>query len=113
METPQDATLLRVFIGEQDRHGHRPLYEDIVLKAREHGLAGTTVLRGALGYGCSSTLHTAKILRLSDDLPMVVEIVDTEERIQSFLPLLEDMMSSGLVTLERVRALQYGLSPGK
>ena len=108
MQLPHEATLLRLFVGERDRHGHLPLYEAIVLAARKHGLAGTTVLRGLIGYGCSSVLHTAKILELSDDLPMVVEIVDTEEKIQSFLPVLDSMMSSGLVTLEKVRVLQYG-----
>lgn len=109
MDVPQNATLLRLFVGEKDRHGHQPLYEAIVMKARERGLAGATVLRGMQGYGCSSTLHTAKILRLSDDLPMVVEIVDSEQRIEEFLPVLDEMMSSGLVTLEKVRVLQYGL----
>lgn len=109
MKPQQEATLLRLFVGERDRHGHEPLYEAIVLKAREHGLAGATVLRGSLGYGASSVLHAAKLLEISDDLPIVVEIVDREERIQSFLPVLDEMMSSGLVTLEKVRVLQYGL----
>ena len=109
MQLPEQATLLRLFVGERDRHGHKPLYEAIILKAREHGLAGATVLRGLVGYGASSVLHTAKLVELSDDLPMVVEIVDTEERIQSFLPVLDGMLSSGLVTLEKVRVLQYGL----
>ncbi len=84
----------------------------IVTTAREHGLAGATVLRGLIGYGCSTVLHTAKLLDLSDDLPMVVEIVDSEEKIQSFLPVLDKMMSSGLITLEKVRVLQYGSPPG-
>ena len=109
MQPEQQATLLRVFVGERDRHGHQPLYEAIVNKAREQGLAGATVLRGLSGFGASSVLHTAKLVELSDDLPMVVEIVDTEEHIQQFLPVLDDMMSSGLVTLEKVRVLQYGL----
>ncbi len=109
METPRTATLLRLFVGERERYGHQPLYEAIVLKAREQGLAGATVLRGIVGYGHSSKLHTAKILRLSEDLPFVVEIVDSEEHIQNFLPVLDGMMSSGLVTLEQVRVLQYGL----
>jgi PII-like signaling protein len=109
MKLPKESTLLRLFIGERDKYGHQPLYEAIVMKAREQGLAGATVLRGMLGYGCSSVLHTAKILELSEDLPMVVEVVDTEERIQQFLPLLDGMMSSGLVTLEKVRVLRYGL----
>ncbi len=111
MDTPQSATLLRLFIGERERNGHQPLYEAIVMKAREHGLAGATVLRGIVGYGHSSKLHTAKILRLSADLPLVIEIVDSEEHIQEFLPVLDAMMSSGLVTLEKVRVVQYGL-PG-
>ncbi len=109
MQAEQEATLLRLFVGERDRHGHRPLYEAIVVKAREHGLAGATVLRGALGYGASSVMHTAKLLEISDDLPIVVEIVDTEEHVQAFLPVLDEMMSSGLVTLEKVRVLQYGM----
>ncbi len=109
MQPQQEATLLRVFLGERDRHGHVPLHEAIVAKAREQHLAGATVLRGALGYGASSVLHTAKILELSDDLPIVVEIVDTAERITQFLPVLDGMMSSGLVTLEKVKVIQYGL----
>ena len=109
MQPEQQATLLRLFIGERDRHGHQPLYEAIVTKAREQGLAGATVLRGLLGYGASSVLHTAKLVEISDDLPMVVEIVDAEEKIEKFLPLLDDLMASGLVTLEKVRVLQYGM----
>ena len=109
MQLPQDAMLLRVFIGENDRHGARPLYEAIVLKARERGLAGATVIRGPMGYGASSRLHTAKILRLSEDLPLVIEIVDSEDKIQAFLPALEKMMTaSGLVTLEKVQVIRYG-----
>jgi uncharacterized protein len=108
MQPQQQATLLRLFVGERDRCGHEPLYEAIVVKAREHGLAGATVLRGSLGYGASTVLHTAKLLELSEDLPIVVEIVDNDERIESFLPVLDAMMSSGLVTLEKVRVLQYG-----
>ena len=108
MQIPTQATLLRIFIGEDDRHGHQPLYQAIVLKAREMHLAGATVLRGPLGYGHSSRLHTAKILRLSEDLPVVVEIVDSEERISGLLPVLDGMMTSGLITLERVAVLQYG-----
>ena len=108
MQIPHDAVLLRVFIGESDRWQHQPLYEAIVLKAREMHLAGATLLRGPMGYGHSSRLHTAKILRLSEDLPIVIEIVDSEEKIQGFLPALEELMGSGLVTLERVQVLQYG-----
>jgi uncharacterized protein len=108
MEVPHDSVLLRIFIGESDRAGHQPLYEAIVLKAREFHLAGATVLRGPMGFGQSSRLHTAKILRLSEDLPMVIEIVDSEEKINAFLPVLDQMMNSGLVTLEPVKVLQYG-----
>jgi PII-like signaling protein len=110
MQLPRDAVLLRVFIGEDDQHKHLPLYEAIVLKAREHQVAGATVLRGPMGFGHSSRLHTAKVLRLSEDLPMVVEIIDSEEKINAFLPLLETLMGagSGLVTMEKVQVLQYG-----
>jgi PII-like signaling protein len=107
MHLPHEAMLLRMFIGETDRWNHQPLYEAIVLKARELHLAGATVLRGAMGFGKSSRLHTAKILRLSMDLPLVIEIVDTEEKIQGFLPVLDDMMKGGLVTLEKVRVIDY------
>lgn len=109
MQVPRDATLLRIFIGEDDKAADgRPLYEAIVLKARELHLAGATVLRGPMGFGHSSRLHTTKILRLSQDLPLVIEIVDSPERIQAFLPVLDGMMGSGLVTLEKVQVLQYG-----
>jgi PII-like signaling protein len=100
--------LLRIFIGEDDRYERQPLYEAIVLKAREMHLGGATVLRGPMGYGHSSRLHTAKILRLSEDLPVVIEIVDSEANVRGFLPTLEAMMTSGLVTLEKVQVLQYG-----
>ncbi len=103
--------LLRIFIGETDRWQHQPLYEAIVLKARERHLAGATVLRGAMGFGKSSRLHTAKILRLSMDLPLVVEIVDTEEKINAFLPTLDEMMKGGLVTLEKIRVVDYRAGP--
>lgn len=105
---PENAMLLRIFVTEQDRHDHHSLYEALVLKAREAGLAGATVLRGPLGYGQSSRLRTAKILRLSDNLPMVVEIVDTQAKIDAFMPIIDSMMTSGLVTLEKVRVLRYG-----
>jgi len=107
MQMPEDGYLLRIFIGESDRHGHHPLYEAIVLKAREQGLAGATVTRGVMGYGKHSILHTAKILRLSEDLPMVVEIADSLERIEGFLPSLSEMVKDGLVTLENVRVIHY------
>ncbi len=108
MQLPRQAVLLRIFLGEDDRHEHKPLYEAIVLKAREMHLAGATVLRGPMSYGHSSRLHTAKILRLSEDLPVVIEIVESEEKINEFLPVLDGMMGSGLVTLEKVQVLQYG-----
>jgi PII-like signaling protein len=108
MQLPRDAMLLRIFLGQDERHGHKPLYEAIVMKAHEHHLAGATVLRGPLGFGHSSRIHTTKVLRLSQDLPMVVEIVDTDEKIAAFLPVLDTMMSSGLVTLEKVQVLRYG-----
>ena len=107
MQIPREATLLRIYIGESDRWQHQPLYEAIVLKAREMHLAGATVLRGPMGFGKSSRLHTAKILRLSLDLPLVIEIVDSEEKIQALLPALEEMMSGGMVTLERVQVIEY------
>jgi len=108
MQIPHDAVLLRIFIGENDRFEHAPLYEAIVLKAREMHLGGATVLRGPMGFGHSSRLHTTKILRLSEDLPFVIEIVDSEEKINQFLPVLDAMMGSGLVTIEKVKVLQYG-----
>jgi PII-like signaling protein len=111
MQIPHEAVLLRIFIGESDRWKHQPLYEAIVLKARESHLAGATVLRGPMGFGKSSRLHTAKILRLSDDLPLVIEIVDSEEKVQGFLPVLDEMIGGGLVTLEKVHVLQYRGSP--
>ncbi len=109
MTLPRDAMLLRIFIGENDRSREgRPLYEAIVLKARDVHLAGATVLRGPMGFGHNSRLHTTKILWLSEDLPLIVEIVDTEAKIKAFLPMLDSMMTSGLVTLEKVQVLQYG-----
>jgi len=108
MQVPRDAVLLRIFIGEDDRYGHQPLYEAIVLKAREMHVAGATVLRGAMGFGKSSRIHTAKILRLSEDLPLVIEVVDSEDKISAFVSVLDGMMGSGLVTLEKVKVLRYG-----
>ena len=122
MQIPHEATLLRIFIGESDRWEHKPLYEAVVLKARELHLAGATVLRGPMGFGKSSRLHTAKILRLSMDLPMVIEIVDSEEKINAFLPVLDPMIGGGLVTIEKVQVIEYrgqgsergsGSGPGK
>ena len=111
MQIPNDAVLLRIFLGESDRWEHIPLYEAIVMAARAAHLAGATVLRGPMGFGKSSRLHTAKILRLSVDLPLVIEVVDTEEKIQAFLPVLDEMMKGGLVTLERVRVIDYRANP--
>jgi PII-like signaling protein len=110
MQVPRDAVLLRIFFGEDDKSGNLPLHEAIVLKAREMQLAGATVLRGHMGFGHSSHIHTTKILRLSQDLPVVVEIVDSQAKIDAFLPVLDAMMSSGLVTIEKVQVLQYGES---
>jgi len=115
MELPEESLLLRIFIGESDRWHHQPLYEAIVLKARELHIAGATVLRGSMGYGKASRLHTTKILRLSDDLPLIIEIVDSEAKINAFLPVLDSMIGGGLVTLERARVLHYragGAPPG-
>ena len=108
MDVPKEATLLRIFIGEDDKAEGRPLYEAIVLKAREAHLAGATVLRGPMGFGRSSHLHTTKILRLSEDLPLVIEIVDSKDKIDAFLPTLDSMMTGGLVTLEKAQVLRYG-----
>jgi len=107
MKIPQDGYLLRVFLGENDRWHNQPLYEAIVLKARELHLAGATVLRGPMGFGARSRLHTAKILRLSEDLPIVVEIVDSKEKIDTLLPHIDAMLRDGLVTLERVQVIKY------
>lgn len=108
MKIPENAVSLRIFLGENDQFEHKPLFEAIVLKAREMHLAGATVLRGPMGFGHSSRLHTEKILRLSEDLPILVEIVDGEDKVNDFLAVLETMMGSGLVTVESVRVLRYG-----
>ena len=107
MQAFRDAVLLRIYIGESDRFEGKPLYEALVLKARDLHMAGATVLRGPMGFGRSSHLHTAKILRLSEDLPLVIEIVDTEEKVESFLDGIDGMIGSGLVTLEKVRVRQH------
>jgi PII-like signaling protein len=107
MHIPEQGQLVRIFIGESDRWKGQPLYEAIILKAREMGIAGATMLRGLMGYGANSRIHTAKILRLSEDLPIVVEIVDSPEKVAALLPLIEEMVGDGLVTLEDVRVLQY------
>jgi len=113
MNLPEEATLLRIFIGEAARWGHQPLYEALVLKAREMRMARATVLRGPLGFGASSHLHNASILRLSNDLPVVVEIVDSPEKIQAFKPVLDEMMKIGLATEETVRVIHYRSSEPK
>lgn len=107
MKIPTDGKLLRIFIGEQDKWHGLALYEAIVQEARKQHLAGATVLKGCMGFGCKSHMHTAKLLRLSEDLPIVIEIVDSEEKINQFLPYLEDMVKEGLVTLEKVNVIMY------
>jgi len=113
MEIPEDAVLLRIFVGESQKWHHQPLYEAIVLKAREMHLGGATVLRGPMGYGKTSRLHTSKILNLSLDLPLVVEIVDSEENINAFLPVIDQMIGSGLVTLEKAKVIHYRSNSSK
>lgn len=107
MELPKQGKLLRIFIGESDKHDGMPLYEWLVREARQQGLAGATVLRGLEGFGAHSRLHTAKILRLSSDLPIVIEIVDTGDRIEEFLPVIDAVIGDGMVTIERVEVLLY------
>ena len=107
MVLPDEGHLLRIFIGESDKHAGRPLYEWIVAQARVHGLAGATVLRGLEGFGAHSRIHTAKILQLSEDLPLIIEIVDTKEKIEAFLPFIDDAIQEGLATLERVQIRWY------
>lgn len=111
MKLSEEGLLLRIYVGESDRWHDRLLYEAIVLRAREMGLAGATVLRGLAGFGASSRIHTAKLLRLSEDLPVVIEIADEAERIERFLPVLDEMITEGLVTLERVRVILYRHRP--
>jgi PII-like signaling protein len=110
MELPKDAMLLRIFIGERDQHEGRPLFEAIVMQARQRHMAGATVLRGPMGYGRSTRVHRANFLEISEDLPMLVEIVDTKEKIDAFLPLLDSMIEGGLVTLEKVQVASYRAS---
>lgn len=107
MELPRKSCRLCVYVGESERHAGRPVYETIVLKARELGIAGATVIRGVMGYGGSSRLHTLKILRLSEDLPVLVEIIDRRERIDLLLPFLDEVLGGGLVTLEEIEVLHY------
>ncbi|MBI5888887.1 MAG: DUF190 domain-containing protein [Deltaproteobacteria bacterium] len=107
MKLPSEAEIIRIFIGESDKHSGRPLYEAIVEEARKSGMAGATVMRGTLGFGVGSRIHTAKVLRLSEDLPMIVEIIDRPERIEAFLPTLDQMVAEGLITIEKVRVIAY------
>jgi PII-like signaling protein len=107
MKLPEEGTLLRIFIGETDKHHGKTLYEAIVLKARELNLAGATVLRGIMGFGADSRMHTMKVLRLSEDMPIIIEIVDTEEKIATILPFLDETVKEGLVTMEKVRVIMY------
>jgi len=107
MKVPRDAVLLRIFIGESDKWQGKPLYDAIVLRARELHMAGATVLRGPMGFGANSRLHTAKILRLSEDLPMIIEIVDAKDKIDELMPFIDEAVQEGLVTLERVRVIKY------
>lgn len=113
MKISEDGQLLRIFIGESDRWHGKPLYEAIILKARERGIAGATMLRGLMGFGAASRIHTAKILRLSQDMPVVIEIVDSADKIDSLLPIVDEMVEEGMVTVERVRVIQYRHKPGR
>ena len=107
MKLPEEGMLLRIFVGESDKYKGKALYEQIVIKARELNLAGATVLRGIMGFGADSRLHSAKLLRLSEDLPIVIEIVDTEENLNKLLPFLDEVVLEGLITLEKVRVIKY------
>jgi PII-like signaling protein len=107
MKEGGEKVLMRIFVGESDRHGHRPLYEALVELFKKEGLAGATVLRGVSSFGAHSVFHTAKILRLSTDLPMVIEVVDAQEKIDAVLPRVEEMMDGGLITMENVRVIRY------
>ena len=107
MKLPEQGTLLRIFIGETDSYKGKPLYEQIVLKARELNFAGATVVRGIMGFGADSRMHSAKILRLSEDLPIIIEIVDTEENLQKLQPFLDETIEEGLITLEKVKVIKY------
>jgi len=107
MKLPEEAEVLRVYIGESDRHDGSPLYEEIVREARRLGMAGATVVRGALGFGVHSRIHTTKLLRLSEDMPMVVEIIDSPAKIEAFLPTIDAMVGEGLITIEKVRVVAY------
>lgn len=107
MKLSQEGVLLRIFIGESDHYQEKPLYEAIVLKARSLGLAGATVVRGVMGFGADSRMHTAKVLRLSEDLPMIIEIVDNEDNINKIMPYLDEVVVEGLITSEKVKIVKY------
>ncbi|MCK9554839.1 DUF190 domain-containing protein [bacterium] len=107
MKLPEEGMLLRIFIGESDKHNGKPLYEQIILEARKLGLAGATALRGIMGYGADSKMHTAKVLRLSEDLPVIIEIVDTEENLNKIIPFLDKIVTEGLITMEKVKVIKY------
>jgi PII-like signaling protein len=107
MKLPEEGMLLRIFIGESDSFKGKPLYEQIVLKARELNLAGATVIHGTMGFGAGSRIHTTKIVRLSEDLPMIVELVDTEEKLNTLMPFLDETVEEGLITMERVKVVKY------
>ncbi|TAM40450.1 DUF190 domain-containing protein [bacterium] len=107
MKIPADGKLLRIFIGEADKWNGKPLYEEIVLLAKKKGLAGATAIKGFMGFGCKSHMHTTKLLRLSEDLPIIIEIVDSEEKISTFVPLLDEMVKEGLITLEKANVIMY------
>jgi PII-like signaling protein len=109
MKLPEEGMLLRIFIGESDSFKGKPLYEQIVLKARELNLAGATVIHGTMGFGAGSRIHTSKIVRLSEDLPIIVELVDTEEKLNSLMPFLDETVEEGLITMERVKVVKYRL----
>jgi len=107
MKIPADGKLLRIFIGEADKWNAKPLYEEIILMAKKQGLAGATAIKGFMGFGCKSHMHTTKLLRLSEDLPIIIEIVDSEEKISAFLPQLDEMVKEGLITLEKANVIMY------
>ena len=107
MKIPSEGNLLRIFIGESDKYRGRPLYQEIVELAKTQGLAGATVIKGFMGFGCKSHLHTAKLLRLSEDLPIIIEIVDSQEKIQTFIKLLDGIVKEGLITLEKINVIMY------
>jgi PII-like signaling protein len=112
MKISEEGQLLRIFIGESDQWEGKPLYEALIYKAREAGLAGATMIRGLMGYGAASRIHTAKILRLSEDLPVIVEIIDSPEKIAAFLPVIDVMIQEGLVTLEKIQVVLYRHNAG-